>query len=73
MNYSRVTSPVGPAGMTSHHRTQSLDSMSSGHSSGSGTVSHSDLCLTRPERRQTFGPVKPIDEPQEIDILTFVK
>ncbi|XP_046684035.1 nascent polypeptide-associated complex subunit alpha, muscle-specific form-like isoform X1 [Homalodisca vitripennis] len=70
---SRVTSPVGPAGITSHHRTQSLDSMSSGHSSGSGFASHPDLTMTKTERRQTFGPVKPLDEPEDIDLLTFVK
>lgn len=64
-------SPVGTAGITSHHRTQSLDSMSSGHSSGSGSASHPDLSVGKP--RQTFGPVKPLDEPEEIDILAYVK
>lgn len=63
-------SPVGTTGITSHHRTQSLDSMSSGHSSGSGTASHPDLSMTK---NKTFGPVKPLDEPEDIDILSYVK
>lgn len=45
--------------------------MSSGHSSGSGSASHPDLSVGKP--RQTFGPVKPLDEPDDIDILSYVK
>lgn len=55
--YSRVMSPEVPAqnGLAAHQRTQSLDSMSSGHSSGSGSGSG-----TTPARRKNT--VKPYEE-----------
>jgi len=65
-NNSRMMSPevlAGP-GAFLHQRTQSMDSMSSGHSSGSGSGSgHADVTLGR--RRIT---VKPLDEPDDEEI-----
>ncbi|CAB3380718.1 Hypothetical predicted protein [Cloeon dipterum] len=62
---SRVMSPEVPLQRHfGHHRTQSMDSMSSGHSSGSG--GHQDVSMTGPifsvRRRIT---VKPLDEPED--------
>lgn len=55
-----------------HHRTQSLDSMSSGHSSGSGSVAQLDSLpiVNRSGRRGIT--VKPLDEPEDDDISTFI-
>jgi hypothetical protein len=54
---------AGP-GSFLHQRTQSMDSMSSGHSSGSGSGSgHPDVTAGR--RRIT---VKPLDEPDDEEI-----
>ena len=61
---------VAPAGF-SHHRTQSLDSMSSGHSSGS---SHPDLAGLSGNRSGRRGiTVKPLDEPEDDDLSTFIR
>jgi hypothetical protein len=58
---------AGP-GSFLHQRTQSMDSMSSGHSSGSGSGSgHADVTLGR--RRIT---VKPLDEPEDEDIPGYM-
>jgi len=62
-NNSRMMSPEVLADPESflHQRTQSMDSMSSGHSSGSGSgTGHADITVGR--RRIT---VKPLDEPDE--------
>ena len=54
---------AGP-GSFLHQRTQSMDSVSSGHSSGSGSGSgHPDVSVGR--RRIT---VKPLDEPDDEEI-----
>jgi len=50
-----------------HQRTQSMDSMSSGHSSGSGYGSgHAEVSVGR--RRIT---VKPLDEPEDEEIPCY--
>lgn len=56
---SRIMSPEGFL----HQRTQSLDSMSSGHSSGSGDTGGG-------RRRVT---VKPLDEPEEDQALSYMR
>jgi hypothetical protein len=65
-------SPEVPAspGAFLHQRTQSMDSMSSGHSSGSGSGSGSgntDVIVGR--RRVT---VKPLDEPDDDEIPSYM-
>lgn len=59
-------------GSFGHHRTQSMDSMSSGHSSGSGGVQDVSLPGTTslPFRRRIT--VKPLDEPED-DESTYLK
>ncbi|PNF17158.1 hypothetical protein B7P43_G09085 [Cryptotermes secundus] len=68
-NSSRMMSPEVPAGPEAflHQRTQSMDSMSSGHSSGSGSGSGNiDMIASR--RRIT---VKPLDEPDDEEIPSY--
>ncbi|XP_069693476.1 uncharacterized protein mdu isoform X3 [Periplaneta americana] len=67
---SRMMSPEVPAGPGAflHQRTQSMDSMSSGHSSGSGSGSgNADVIVGR--RRVT---VKPLDEPEDDDVPSYM-
>jgi len=60
--------PAGP-GTYLHQRTQSMDSMSSGHSSGSGSGSgNADMIINR--RRIT---VKPLDEPDDDEIPSYMR
>lgn len=69
-NSSRMMSPEVLAGPGSflHQRTQSMDSMSSGHSSGSGSGSgNTDVIVGR--RRIT---VKPLDEPDDEEIPSYM-
>ncbi|XP_059491001.1 uncharacterized protein LOC132205754 isoform X2 [Neocloeon triangulifer] len=67
---SRVMSPEVPLQRPfGHHRTQSMDSMSSGHSSGSGGPNDSSLPVLPVRRRIT---VKPLDEPED-DESTYLK
>ena len=66
--FSRMSPEVlaGP-GTFLHQRTQSMDSMSSGHSSGSGSGSGpADVTVGR--RRIT---VKPLDEPDDEEIPCY--
>lgn len=77
---SRMMSPEMPGNQNvassgfSHHRTQSLDSMSSGHSSGSGSASHTDLAGLSGNRSGRRGiTVKPLDEPDDDDLSTFIR
>jgi hypothetical protein len=54
-----------------HQRTQSMDSMSSGHSSGSGGAQDGSISgSTLPFRRRIT--VKPLDEPED-DESTYTK
>jgi hypothetical protein len=64
-----MMSPEVPAGPEAflHQRTQSMDSMSSGHSSGSGSGSGNTDVITG-RRRIT---VKPLDEPDDEEIPSY--
>lgn len=69
--HSRIMSPEVPAGPEAflHQRTQSMDSMSSGHSSGSGSGSGSGNIDTITGRRRIT--VKPLDEPDDEEIPSY--
>nr|XP_018902914.1 PREDICTED: uncharacterized protein LOC109034307 isoform X2 [Bemisia tabaci] len=72
-NNSRVMSPEVEMGGQIHQRTQSMDSMSSGHSSGSssGLSSHLDCSYVSVNARRRGITVKPLDEPEEENSTFF--